>query len=91
MLKIFAAVFGAALLAGAVVLVPGLTPKVEAHMLSTKGDRLDLKTYGTACSQRGWPYYETSCLRDATSPTRQARTVRMVTIDRVPGISADRR
>ena len=84
MFKIFAAVCGAALLAGAVVVVPGMTPKVEAHMLSAKGDRLDLKTYGSACSERGWPYYETSCLRDAGSPTRQARSVRMVSTDRLP-------
>jgi len=84
MFKIFAAVCGAALLAGAVMVIPGLTPKVEAHMLSTKGDRLDLKTYGPACSERGWPYYETSCLRDAGSSTRLARPVRMVSTDRVP-------
>jgi hypothetical protein len=91
MIKIFAAVFGAALLAGAVVVIPGLSPKVEAHMLSAKGDRLDLKTYGPACSQRGWPYYESSCVRDTASPTRQARPVRMVGTDRLPAISADRR
>lgn len=81
--KILAAVAAAALLAGAAVMIPGLSP-VQAHMMgSGKGDRLDLRPYGTACSERGWPYFETSCLRDTTSPTRQARTVRIVSTDRV--------
>jgi hypothetical protein len=84
MFKILAGISGAALLAGAVVVIPGMTPKVEAHMLPAKGDRLDLKTYGAACSERGWPYYETSCLRDAGSLTRQARPVRIVSTDRLP-------
>jgi hypothetical protein len=77
--KILAAVFAAATLAGIAVMIPGLTPQVEAHMYaSTKGDRLDVRTYGPACSERGWPYYETNCLRDTTNPIRQARQVRVV-------------
>ncbi len=82
MTKILAAVAAAALLAGVAVMIPGLSP-VQAHMMGGKGDRLDLRPYGTACSERGWPYFETSCLRDASSPTRQARIVRIVSTDRL--------
>jgi hypothetical protein len=79
MIKIFAA----AVIAGAVVMIPGLTPQVEAHNYAIKGDRLDARSYGPACSQRGWPYYETTCLRDTTNPTRQARPVRVISLDNV--------
>jgi len=89
MFKLVAAVSTTALLAGlAVTAVSGLSSKVEAHMLPAKGDRLDLKTYGAACSTRAWPHFETTCLRDTTSSTRGARPVRFITIDRladVPG------
>ncbi len=87
MTKILAAVIAAALLAAAAVMLPGASA-VEAHIMPSKGDRLDLRTYGTACSERGWPYFERSCLRDASSPTRQARTVRIVTTDRMAGLTA---
>ncbi len=88
---IFAIVFAAAPLASAVVAIPGVTAQVEAHMLPTKGDRIDLKSYGSACSERGWPYFETTCLRDARSPLRQARSVRIVSTDRVPVITGKNR
>ncbi len=91
MLKAFAAIFAAALVAGAIVAIPGLTANVEAHMLPAKGDRLDLKTYGSACSERGWPYYETSCLRNTGSPTRQAHPVRIVSTDRLAGVNGPAR
>jgi hypothetical protein len=83
MLKLIAAVSGAALLACLLVLIPGATSAVQAHMYSAKSDRLDLHTYGTACSQRSWPYFEASCLRNTTSPTREARVVRVVSTDRL--------
>jgi hypothetical protein len=35
------------------------------------------------CSQRGWPHFETHCLRDAASPTRKAKSARIVTADRL--------
>ncbi len=84
--KIVAATAVAAMLASAAVVVPGLTAKVEASTpkMGVKGDRLDYRPYGTACSQRGWPYFETDCLRNASSPTRQAKAVRLVTTDRLP-------
>jgi hypothetical protein len=84
MIKLVAAISAAALLAGlTVTVVPGLSSNVEAHMLPAKGDRLDLKTYGAACSTRAWPHFETTCLRDTTSPTRDARPVRFITTDRL--------
>lgn len=85
MYKLFAAIAVAAILAGLAVVVPGVSEKVEASTprAMAKGDRLDLKSYGTACSQRGWPYFETDCLRNLASPTRQAKPVRVVTVDRL--------
>jgi hypothetical protein len=91
MTKILAAVFAAATLAGIAVMIPGLTPQVEAHMYAVaKGDRLDARTYGAACSQRGWPYFETACLRDTSNPTRQARQVRVVGAERLADLNGAR-
>jgi hypothetical protein len=86
MFKIGAAVFIAAFVAGLAVTAPGLSSPVEAQKYAAKGDRLEIqtRTYGTACSERGWPYFESGCLRDLMRPTREARTVRMVGTDRVP-------
>jgi hypothetical protein len=83
MLKLIAAVSVAAWLAGILVLVPGMTSAVQAHMYSTKGDRLGARPHGNACSERAWPYFEASCLRNTNSTTRQAREVRVVTADRL--------
>jgi hypothetical protein len=85
MFKLFAAIALAAILAGLAVVVPGVSEQVEAStpQALAKGDRLDLKTYGTACSERGWPYFETGCLRNLASPTREAKQVRVVTLDRL--------
>ena len=55
----------------------------EAAQKAGIRDRLDLRPYGTACSERGWPCFETSCLRDTASPSRAARTVRIVSTDRL--------
>jgi hypothetical protein len=85
MIKLGAAVLAASFAAGMAVTAPGVTSQVEAHNYGTKGGRLETpRTYGAACSERGWPYFEASCLRDTNSPTREARTVRMVGTDRVP-------
>ena len=84
MIKLGAAVLLASFLAGLAVTAPGVTPQVEARTYATKSDQADVRNHGAACSERGWPYFEISCLRDANSPTREARTVRMVGTDRVP-------
>jgi hypothetical protein len=85
MFKILAAIAAAAIVAGAAMVVPGLTARVEASpKLGVKGDRLDYRATGTACSQRGWPYFETDCLRNMNGATRQTKVVRLVTTDRLP-------
>jgi hypothetical protein len=86
MIKLIAAVSAAAVLAGALVLTTGMTSAVEAQKYAIKGDRLDVHTYGTACSNRGWPYFETTCLRDTNSPVRQARVIRNVSPDRLADV-----
>lgn len=80
-----AAIAAAAILAGVAVVVPGVSDEVSASTPQplAKGDRLDVKPVGAACSQRGWPHYETDCLRNPASPTRQAKVVRVVTVDRL--------
>jgi hypothetical protein len=87
MTKILAAILAAALLAGIAVMLPGFD-SVQAHGMGSKGDRLDLRNYGPACSERGWPYYERSCLRDASVANREARTVRIVGTDRLSPAAA---
>jgi len=85
MIKLGAAVLVASFVAGLIVTAPGVTPQVEAHTYAIDGDRLEApRTYGAACSERGWPYFEASCLRDTNSATHEVHAVRMVGTDRVP-------
>jgi hypothetical protein len=84
MIKLGAAVLVASFVAGLAVTAPGVSPQVEAHTYAIKGERMEIRNFGTACSERGWPYFETKCLHDANSPTLEARTVRMVGTDRAP-------
>jgi hypothetical protein len=84
MIKILAAVAGAALLSGTIVLLPGMTtidPAATARGYG-KSDRLDIRSYGPACSERGWPYYEPSCIHGYANTA--AKPVRVVTTDRLP-------
>jgi hypothetical protein len=76
-----AVAFGAAVM----LLIPGISPEVEASTPPTavKGDRLDYRPTGSACTERAWPYYEASCLRDVNRPNGEARTVRLVSTDRI--------
>src|SRR4029077_19834920 len=70
MIKIGATVLVGSFLAGLAVTSPGLTSQAEAPKFAAKGARLDTpRTYGPACSERGWPYFEIGCLRDANSPS----------------------
>jgi hypothetical protein len=88
MIKIAAAVSGALLLAGAVVLLPGMTPMVNAGTTPptvnapAKTDRLDIRNFGPGCSERGWPYYDASCIRNAGN--QDVKKIRIVTTDRLP-------
>jgi hypothetical protein len=81
MIKTFSVIAGAALLvAGAFVVLPGLSPAVEASTPPriVKGDRLDR----VDCNQQAWPYIAPHCLRDASQNAGRAKTVRLVTTDR---------
>jgi len=84
MSKLLAAVCVAAVMGAAAIVFTGLASSIEAHSTprATKGDRLDARPYGAACSERSWPYYEPQCLRNRVTPTREARAVRIVAADR---------
>jgi hypothetical protein len=84
--RIISGLAAVALGAAGVLALPGFSPQVEASAPApvAKGDRLDYRPLGPACSQQAWPYYETNCLRDRKQIAGQARTpVRVVSIDRV--------
>jgi hypothetical protein len=84
MTKLFAATIAAVLLGGTAMLVSGLSSsEARSNPIIVKGDRLDAKSYGTDCSQASWPYYEAGCLRNRVGATREAKTVRVVTTDRI--------
>ncbi len=85
MFKIASMIAGSALIAGLLVAFPGMSLDVEARtpLPAAKTDRLDLRTAGATCSQRGWPYFETTCLRNPAVPGRETTAVRIVSTDRV--------
>lgn len=87
MLKTMSALGATAALAVIVMLVPGMSPQVEARapIAAGKGDRLDIRPLGTACTRHAWPYYETHCVRIRAGATRPSQPVRIVTSDRLPG------
>ena len=75
----------AALIAGAVTVLPGFSASVvaSAPIHSGKGDRLDIRPLGNQCSEKAWPYFEANCLRDGRSQMGQAKAARVVTADRI--------
>ena len=78
-------VIAAALVAAGFIALPMMSQvRASAPMLGAKGDRVDARPIGSSCSTREWPYFETSCLRDAKQPFGQARQVRLVSTDRLP-------
>ena len=86
MMKIYSLIAAAALLAGAVVMAPGLVSAGSRHDLSTqttsgKGDRLDIAARLT-CRQQSWPYVDRSCVIDPRTESGSARKVRVVSADR---------
>jgi hypothetical protein len=82
-------VIAAALVAGAIVALSGLSQvQASAPVFGVKGDRVDARLIGTACSAREWPYFEAACLRDPAQPFGQARKVRRVSVDYLPQESA---
>ena len=90
--KTVSAVVVAALVAGVVTLLPGGSDKVvaSAPLNSGKGDRLDIRPLGTKCSEQASPYFEVKCTRDRREPMGHAKSVRIVTTDRVAPVLAGR-
>jgi hypothetical protein len=82
--RLLSAIAAAALGALVVMVMPGFSPPVEAGTSTpiAKTDRLDYSPPASDCTQQAWPYYGTNCLR--TQAAGQARTVRLVAIDRLP-------
>jgi hypothetical protein len=82
--KIIPAVAAVAIGAGAVMSLPGFSPEADASTPPkvVKSDRLDLRPVG-ADSPQAWPYYEANCLRDRREASRQAKPVRLISIDRI--------
>ena len=84
MIRFLAASIVAASLLGALFIISGATTtEALSTPVSLKGDRLDAKPFGPACSQAIWPYYEASCLRNTVQATRTAQPVRIVSTDRI--------
>jgi hypothetical protein len=85
MIKTLSAIAVGAFIAAALTVLPGFAPQVEASVpvALAKGDRLDIHTVGTNCSQQAWPNFEASCLRGAGTKT-MIREARLVTADRTP-------
>jgi hypothetical protein len=84
MIKALSIVAIAAFVAAALTILPGFAPQVEASVpvALAKGDRLDVRPLGTACSEQAWPNFEASCLRSATKRAAPVREVRLVTAER---------
>jgi hypothetical protein len=82
MIKALSAIAVEAFIAAALTILPGFAPQVSAStpVALAKGDRLDIRTAGTTCSQQTWPNIEASCLRAADSKTT-VREARLVTAD----------
>ena len=83
----------AALIAATVVsLLSVFSPQVQARapgdavveIVAVKGDRLDFQRLGTDCSPREWPYFEATCLRNASNWAAPVRQPRVVSVDRLP-------
>jgi hypothetical protein len=85
MFKAMSALAAASCVAAAVTFFPSFS-QVEASTPAAvaKGDRLDSRVPGPACSQRGWPYYEAACLRDPSRNGGRAREVRLISVERAP-------
>ena len=99
MTKIFfpsiSAVALAALIAGAVTILPSFSDQVVASapiqsdklaaatpVRRGKGDRLDIRPLGPQCSEQAWPNFEASCLRKPRAAVGQVKTVRIIATDR---------
>jgi hypothetical protein len=82
------AVVGAAALASLIAVSIVLAPPAKAAQTQdtvqwhTKGDRLTMRSTGSACSSLGWPNYEQSCQFDLIRSVDRPRTVRVLDLGR---------
>jgi len=80
--KVIGGVAAVLLLIGGVAILADDGADARAPRMGVKGDRLDLRPLGPSCSQRGWPYYESECLRDRLKPGGQPDGVRRIGANR---------
>ena len=86
--RFITAVAAAALVAGVTVFLTPAAPdaRAELKVQSTvnpplaKDDHLPVRVTGPACSLRGWPHYEQSCLFDSRHPADEMRKVRVIAL-----------
>jgi hypothetical protein len=82
------AVVGAAALASLIAVSVALAPPAKAAQTQdtvqshTKGDRLPMRSTGSACSSIGWPHYEQSCQFDLSRSADSMRAVRVLDLGR---------
>ena len=81
-LRIIGGVAAVLLLIGGTAIFADVGADARAPRMGVKGDRLDLRPLGSNCSQRGWPYYESECLRDRLKPGGQPDGVRRIGANR---------
>ncbi len=83
--RTLSAIAAAALVAGAITIIPGTSDQVSASapLKSGKSDRLDIRPVNANCAQQTWPYYDAACLKDVRQPMSRAKAVRVVTTDRI--------
>jgi hypothetical protein len=74
MLKAFSAIVVAALIAGAITILPGLSTDVEASAVIAIVKIDPPQASGSPCAQRGWPYAQCQ-----SGPGR----VRLIALDRL--------
>jgi len=93
MLKAIYAIFVAVAVAGTFVTTLSISADVEARgsVPGAKADRADTRPLARDCSEKAWPYFEATCLRDTRNPFGQAREVRLVSTDRLPAGTNPRR
>jgi hypothetical protein len=63
MIKVISAVTVSAFIAGALFLLPGFAPPLEAQPAALqKGDRLLSRAVAADCAKQMWPNFSTDCL-----------------------------
>ena len=77
MFRTLSAIAFAMLVGGALTMISHVQASAPAPF--AKGDRHETAT----CERQGWPYYETSCLRDASKNAGRGHGMRIISTDRI--------